>query len=565
MSSKRGFSIIDVIVGVALMLTIFLALFGLLRSSLLLSAVVKANATATEIASAHMEYMHGISYDALGTVGGIPSGVIPQYATTTVDGVDYVTRTLILYQDDVADGTGASDSNNVTTDYKLVKTVVSYTVYGLTKSIALISNFVPQGIESSTGGGRLALSIVDALGAGLTGATVHIVNDDTSPTIDFTTFSNSTGSVVIDGAATSSEYQIYVSRTGYSGAQTYERNATNANPNPGYLTVVEDQTTSETFAIDLLASLSLETFSPAETVSFNDTFDASGGVDTFNNTEIASGDIVLATDEFSGSARSIAVAPSDLTGWGTIEASLITQPNTTALVRVADGSGTPLSDAVLPGNSVGFTTFPVFLNDIATTTYPSLSLIVDLSRVATSSSVSISEWSLGYTTAPDQLPNIGFTLTGTKTIGTDAIGTPLFKTIVSDTTGASGQKTESLEWDAYSLNLPSSNLIESCPAAPYSLAPAGNLTAALMVGAPSTHTLALTTEDNASTPVGGALVVLTSADYAATVYSSACGLAYFNNLASGTYTATVSAPGYTTTTLGAIVVAGNTTAISTFP
>ena len=88
----RGFGLIDVIVGIALMLVLFLALFGVLRASLMLSAIAKANAAAVEVASTQMEYLRGLSYDSLGTVGGIPSGPVPQLATSTVDGVVYVTR-----------------------------------------------------------------------------------------------------------------------------------------------------------------------------------------------------------------------------------------------------------------------------------------------------------------------------------------------------------------------------------------------------------------------------------------------------------------------------------------
>jgi len=59
-------------------------------------------------------------------------------------------RTFIEYVDAPADGLGASDTNHITTDYKTAKVTVSYTLNGLAKSLALVSNFVPAGIESST-------------------------------------------------------------------------------------------------------------------------------------------------------------------------------------------------------------------------------------------------------------------------------------------------------------------------------------------------------------------------------------------------------------------------------
>ncbi|MEK7126278.1 MAG: hypothetical protein AAB835_02210, partial [Patescibacteria group bacterium] len=128
----------DVIVGVALMLVIFLALFGVLRASLILSTLAKAKAYAVELASTQMEYLRGLSYDALGMVGGIPAGTVPQTATTTIDGVAYSVRTFVQYKDDPADGVGAQDSNGITVDYKVGKVTVSYYLNGLAKEINLL-------------------------------------------------------------------------------------------------------------------------------------------------------------------------------------------------------------------------------------------------------------------------------------------------------------------------------------------------------------------------------------------------------------------------------------------
>ncbi|MHB1163266.1 MAG: carboxypeptidase-like regulatory domain-containing protein [Minisyncoccota bacterium] len=554
----RGFSLIDVIVGVSLLLVLFLALFGVLRASLTLSAVTKAGAGAVALANTQMEYLRGISYDSLGTVGGIPAGTVPQYATSTVDGIPYTTHTFIEYYDDSADGTGLLDSNGITTDYKIAVVTVSYSLYGIAKSVELVSDFAPIGIETSTGGGTLALHIVNASGANVGGASVHIVNAATTPTIDLTTTSNISGIVSISGAATSSEYQIYVSRTGYSSAQTYAHTSQNVNPTPGYLTVAKDQTTTATFAIDLLATLTLSTFSPAATTAFSDTFANTANLASQVDTQVASNELTLTSDAFSGSATSIPLSPGSLSGWGILSASIATSSGSTAVVHVDDAAGNPLPDSVLAGNSAGFSSFPVTLTDIATSSYPGLSLSVNFTRVSTSTPVSLSSWSLSHTSGPSHVPNIAFTLTGTKTIGSNSSSTPIYKTIINDTSGTSGQKTETLEWDAYSLSLPSVPLIEACPAAPLQIAPASATSTNIIAGTPSANTLPIMVETTASSSVSYAKVVLTTSDYAATVFTSPCGLAYFNGLAAGTYTATVSAPGHTTTVLSPISVSGQT-------
>jgi hypothetical protein len=564
-SSSRGFSLIDVIVGIALMLVLFLALFGLLRASLVLSTITKAKAAAVELASTDMEYLRGLSYSALGTVGGIPAGTVPQTATSTIDGITYVTSTFIEYVDDPADGTGTNDTNGITTDYKVGEVTVTYTIYGLTKTVRLVSNFVPQGIETTTNGGTLSIHVVDATGANMGNATVQVVNTSLSPTVNLTTYTDSAGLVTLGGAATSSQYQITVSRTGYSSAQTYARVSPNMNPTPGYLTVVMNQTTSTTFAIDKLASLALASFSPAVTTAFTDTFTSSANLASQTNTQVSGGALTLSNGAYpvgyalSGSAHSLPFSPSYLDGWGILSASIATSTGTSVVVHVDDTAGALLPDSVLPGNSVGFSSFPVVLTTIATSSYPGLSLEADLTSDATTTTPSLLTWSLSHTEGPESLPNVAFTLTGTKTIGTTSGGASLYKTIVNDTTGAHALKNESLEWDAYSLALSGgAPLIESCSAAPYQLQPGTATTTTLIIGTPTATTLPLDIVDTSSAAIPGAEIILSNATYAATELTSGCGLAYFNGLTSGNYSATVSAPGHATHIFSPIGVAGHT-------
>ncbi|MFZ2167699.1 MAG: carboxypeptidase-like regulatory domain-containing protein [Minisyncoccia bacterium] len=554
----RGFSLIDVIVGVALLLVTFLALFGVLRASLTLSTITKAKAAGVELGNSQMEYLRGFSYEALGTVGGIPGGAIPQMATTTVDGVSYGVRTFIEYHDDPADGEGLLDTNAITTDYKTGKVTITYTIYGLTKSLVLVSNFAPSGIEAATDGGTLSLHVVDKSNADVTDASVRIVNSAISPAVDFTTFTNASGLVLIGGAATSSEYQIYVSRAGYSSAQTYARTGQNVNPTPGYLTVVKNQTTSATFTIDELATFTLASWSPATTATFTDTFDSVANLASQTDTTVTGGELVLATEALSGSARSIPISPSYLAGWGILSATYVAPAGTSIVVRIDDTSGTPLPDSALAGNSVGFSAFPISLTGIATSSYPGLSLEASLASDAITTTPSLLDWSLSYTTGPAPLPNTAFTLTGAKSIGTDSNDLNIYKTVLADTTGAGAAKSESLEFDTYTLTLDSANLIESCFPGPYTLAPAGATSTSLLVGDPTTNALSVLITDSIGSAIHGAKVVLTKAGYAATVSTSVCGTSYFNGLSAGTYSATVSASGYPTTSFPAIPVAGNT-------
>lgn len=483
-SPMRGLTLVDVIVGAALMLIVFMGLFGIMRASLQISGLSKLKATATTIASSQMEYLRSLPYDTIGMQGGIPAGTIPQYASTTNGGLLFDVRTYIEYADDDADGLGAADTNGITADYKHLKVVVSYTVDAITRSITLVSNASPKGIESTDGGGTLQVNVVNAVGSPVSGASVQIENAAVSPAIDFTTFSDTYGLVYLPGAPTSTEYQISVSKTGYSSATTYARDATNVNPTPGFLTVVEGSTTSSTFAIDQLASLIVRTFSPIESFSWFDSLNDAGELYSVANTQISGGALILSgapgSYAASGSALSTTTAPLRLAAWTSAAMTVSAPALTSSRVSVADASGTLLPDAVLSGNAAGFTT-NIDLSGVSTTTYPALRLLGTLASTDVNSTPNVSQWSIVYDAGPMPLPNVAFTLTGSKTIGSRTDGSALYKTTVATTTDASGARSLILEWDLYEIEVGSYTVVGEEPAAPYELLPNGSVDASLIL------------------------------------------------------------------------------------
>lgn len=563
MRVSRGIGLVDIIVGVGLMTVLFVALFGILRASLLLSALGKAQAAATELAETQMEQLRGLSYDALGTAGGIPSGSIPATSVQTIDGLSYTVRTFIQYYDDPADGTGASDDNGITTDYKTATVTITYTSAGNPRSVTLVSSFAPPSIETTTGGGTLSIHVVDSTGADVSGAQVDIANTALSPAVQLTAFTNTHGYVSLPGATPSSEYQITVSKNGFSTARTYARDSQNVNPTPGYLTVAKDQTTTGTFAIDTLGSLALTTLAPAKTTSFSDTFTDDSGLSTKTNVDASLGSLTLTGGATSGEAIANEFAPTSLDHWVSATAAVTTPPGTAALLHIYDSAGALVPDSSLAGNAAGFDTFPVDLSGLSTTTYPSLSIGATLT--GSGDTPSIADWTLTAYQAAQPLPNVAFTLTGTKTIGSNSSDAPIYKTIVSGNSGATGSVTEPLEWDSYTLAIPNYAIADLCPWLPYALPAGGNLSARVTLVSHSTNSLLVTVATGSGATVPGASVTLAKTGYSKTVTSSSCGTAYFSGLSSGTYTITIAQTGYTTTDFPGVSVSGETIYATSFP
>ncbi len=572
MKAPRGMTFIDVVVGTSLVLIIFLGLFGILRASVMLASLAKARTAATAIADNQIEAIRALTYDSVGTIGGIPAGTLSATSTTSVNGITYSIRTFIEYVDDPADGSGAADTNTITTDYKRVKVAVTYTIRGILHEVDEISNEAPSGMETTTGGGTLKVSVVNAAGAAVAGATVQVVNASTTPTVNLSTFSDSTGSVILPGAATSTQYQITVSKTGYSSAQTYVRDSTNQNPSPGYLTVVKNQTTTGTFAIDLLSALTLRTFTPIAASSTVDTFADATQLASQTSTAVSGGAVKLLLGggttgyALSGNTVSVGRAPAYLSSWTAASSSVSLPAGTTVRLHVTDGTSALIPDSALPGNAVGFTSYPVNLSSVSTSTYPTLGLSADLTTNATTTTPSLLDWTIAYMAGPVPVPNVSFSLTGLKTIGTTGGGAPIYKTTVASTTSALGLRTLPLEWDTYALTLSGYDVIDACAPLPYALSPGISYNNALYLGTLSTNAVLVSVRDNAGTAVPGASVTVSRSGFTQTVTTSSCGTAYFGSLTSSSgYTIQAVKSGYTTATYTGITISGHLFYAATFP
>jgi len=156
------------------------------------------------------------------------------------------------------------------------------------------------------------------------------------------------------------------------------------------------------------------------------------------------------------------------------------------------------------------------------------------------------------------LPNIGFSLTGTKLIGTGVLKYPAH----SFTTSAAGNITiPNIEWDTYSALLTSASydLAGVNPLPSFAVNPNETKNMQLVVVPHVTRALLVSVKDSSNIAINGATVRLQKSgfDQSKTTNSGSCatpGQVFWNGLASGTYTLTVSKTGYTTYTNNALSV-----------
>ncbi len=568
--NKSGMSLIELLIVIGLVTLVFGSLLGTFQFMVALIGSSKAQAGAIALANEKVEYIRSLGYDDVGTIGGIPEGVIPQYSTTTLNGVEFHERVFIQYIDAPQDGEGGDDENGILADYKQVKVEYSWDFNGETKTISLISNIVPEGIETTAGGGTLTVNVFDAGVQPVSGASVRVYNNTGTSTIDVTRNTNANGVAMFSGAPALAGYEITVSKSGFSSEGTYTASSTNPNPTTLPVAVLESQVSTMNFQIDELSDLSVQTIGEPTTDTFEDLFDDAVQVEHMNNVTVAGGEAVLAGAPGSYSANgeiaSVAFAPGTIDSWDTAAVAARTPVNTSLLVHVYDASSSTLpvlvSDTDLPGNSTGFAAGAVDLRTLDPAAYPALSLQADLATADAATTSALLEWSISYTVSAPVLADIPFTLTGSKTIGTNASGTPIYKYEESFTTGAAGtQSISDLEWDVYEVDITDSayDVAEACENIPYALDPGVDETLVLTLAPASPYSLRVRVENSAGDAIPNASITLARSGFNDSAASSACGSAFFNSGVSSAsdYAVSIQASGYADQTINNVVIAGN--------
>ncbi len=563
-----GMTLVELLVAIALLMLVFGGIFTAFQTILKLVGSSKAHAGALALANEKIEYIRSLPYDDVGTVSGIPNGAIPQTSTTTLNGIDYTERVLIEYIDDPHDGTDVADDNSIVADYKRAKVEYSWVEQSGSKVIALISNIIPPGIETTAGGGTVRVNVFDATAQPLAGASVRLFNDTGTTTIDVTRNTNASGVALFSGAPALANYQITVTDTGYSTDQTYSATTSNPNPTTSHVAVLEAEVSTMNFQIDELSNLTIYTKDVATAGTFSDSFSDSSLVTATSGTQIISDRVLLegSPGSFSsfGTLFSTTITPTPLLTWDNLTIESVVPADTTLRVRVYEVTGTStrtlVPDTDLPGNSVGFISGTILLSSIDTSTYPSLSLGATLTSSSTATSSELRAWSVGYTEDQSPIPNIGFTLTSSKTIGTNLDSSPVYKNSTTATTDGGGQREiTNLEWDAYTVAVtnPAYDIAEACENIPYVLNPgvAEDLVLSLVPDVAYSNRIVVVDITGAYIP--NASVRLQRPGFDETKITGNCGQVFFGSGlgAYADYEVAVSATGYSTQSINPIEIA----------
>jgi hypothetical protein len=570
---KKGLSIVEVIVVAGVVTMFFASLLSSFYFTVSLIHDSRARQSALTVGNSHMEYIRSLSYDAVGTVAGIPSGNIPQVATTTLNNIEFTVRTLIEYVDDPADGEGVDDANGITTDYKTAKVTITWTWRGQSREIFLLSRVIPRSIETDVGGGTIRVNVYDANVQPLASASVRLINNSMNPAIDVTRQTNSEGIALFGGAPAGAGYEVVVTKPGYSTDGTNQITAELINPSSPPATVAEADITTLNYFIDKVSTLTVRTVNATTYEEWTESFATTSALVSGLGVKVDSGVLELEGESGSyvesGNALLQSIVPTSLSSWLAIKVEGELPVGTTRLVQVYTGGSSPvlILDTDLPGNSGGFTSEVIDVSALSVATYPEIAIDITLSSTDASVTPTVDMVEVSYVASLSPLANVALAIQGNKVIGTRSDATSVYKFSQNLSTNNAGQLLlENLEWDTYTFGASGYTITEACSEHPVSVAPDSTLELRLTLESAVANALRVVVTDSGGLPASGVELTLTRSGYNTTKATSPCGQTSFLPLVEASdYVLVVRVGGTEVLSLTEIVVDGNETLVLQLP
>ncbi len=255
---KKGLTLVEVLVGVALFLLIAISIY---RGYSSVYSVVNAShvkVTATALINEQFEIIRNLPYTDVGIVSSIPAGVLTHEQTLVRDGVSFFVTTTVRNVDDPFDGQIGQSPNDLSpADYKIVEVDVSCDTCKNFTPMSVTSKIAPKNLETASTNGALFVQVIDANGQPVEGADVHILNKAPNPDLVIDDVTNAQGMLqIVDVPPGVNVYEITVSKDGYTSDQTYlSGDVSNPNPLKPHATVALQQVTAITFVIDYVSTI----------------------------------------------------------------------------------------------------------------------------------------------------------------------------------------------------------------------------------------------------------------------------------------------------------------------
>ncbi len=259
----RGFTLIETLVSIVIFISVSIAIYSGFAGIIKVMALIRAKGIMTNIANEQFEVARNLSYQDVGTINGIPVGVLSQSKTVTRDNKTFTVETVVRSIDDPFDGTFNGIPHDLSpADMKMVELTITCTTCGSSMApVSFTTKIAPKNLETASTNGALVIRVFDASGLPVPGANVNILNNNIIPNINLDEETDINGTLtIVDAPPSSNGYQITITKSGYSSDRTYPVGGSgNPNPTKPNITVVLQQVTQISFTIDRTSTINFST------------------------------------------------------------------------------------------------------------------------------------------------------------------------------------------------------------------------------------------------------------------------------------------------------------------
>lgn len=277
---NSGFTFIETIIAIAIFVTISVSIIAGFSSILKAITIVRVKGLMSNMANEQFEIIRNLSYQNVGTLSGIPIGVIPQVQTIDRDNKNFEIQTTIRNFDDPFDGTFDGTPKDLSpADMKMIELTIScLSCEDPVTPLSFTTIVSPKNLETASVNGALVVRVFDSSGVPVPLANVNIINTLLTPNININDQTDINGMLtLVDAPPSVDGYHISVSKEGYSSDQTYPIGGTeNPNPIKSDITVVVQQISQISFTIDRVSTINVTSLNSQCLVTPNFSYDVIG-------------------------------------------------------------------------------------------------------------------------------------------------------------------------------------------------------------------------------------------------------------------------------------------------
>lgn len=299
--TNKGFSLAEVVVGVAVLTVLVVSVYGAYTSIFHVVYASRAKLLAVDLVNEQIELIRNLPYSEVGISGGIPSGVLQHTQTLLRGNSSFLVTTTVRNIDDPFDGTlGGSPNDTSPSDYKLVEVDIDCALCVNFKTIVVTTHVSPKNLESASTNGALIVKVFDADGNPIKNAGIHVTNNQQNPPVVIDDVTNDNGLLeIVDAPPGVDAYNITATKSGYSTDATYAVTVGNPNPTKPPATVALQQVTQLSFSIDKVSTVNVSSITPACSAVPGFHFNLSGsktigaGILKYNQNQVTNGSGLL--------------------------------------------------------------------------------------------------------------------------------------------------------------------------------------------------------------------------------------------------------------------------------